>query len=257
VRLSPAYSTPLFTSFLHAELDTLSLHFHHLSDLPSTFCLPSLVSLSLHEVDLPPQLSKTLFSPLALPSLSALAYTAFADNDGNAAVVSHLYSTFSDVLDVLQLHVEDWETMAQAPFPPSNSVVFTARLENSSPAYNVLNILRPSIVRIFMSNESGTGWLSECLAALGDYASTGFLRIIYLPILLHCPPSSSTSSRDVDEHGNPDNLAIIPHFLEDVRGRDVTIRWYDSSVEEEYAVSPSVWRDARQRKTEKAGRSSA
>jgi hypothetical protein len=247
VRLSPACSTPLFTSSPYAELDTLFLQFHNLSILPSTFGLPSLVSLSLREVDIAADEAKRHLTLAVLPSLRAFAYTAHEDNLDNPAVVSHLYRTFSTVLDVFQLHLEDREMVEDTPFPVSECIVVTA---NSSDLYaiNRLKTLRPPRFRVFSDMEPTAPQLGRIVTGLQDYADSGLLCSVYLPLLLRplSPPAIHTDDTD----------PVAP-LLEHLRARDVAVHWYDSSVEEEYAVSPSVWRDAQQRREEKEGRSSA
>jgi hypothetical protein len=205
------------------------------------------VSLSLREVNIAADEAKRHLTPAALPSLRAFAYTAYQENFDNPAVVSHLYETFSTVLDVFQLHWEDRVMVEDTPFPVSDCIVVTA---NPGDLYadNKLDILRPARLRVFSDVEPTAAQLIGHVTSLQDYADSGLLCSVYLPLLL-LPPSSLTT--------NTDDTNPVTALLEHLRARDVVVHWYDSSVEEEYAVSPSVWRDARQRRTEKAGRSSA
>jgi hypothetical protein len=216
---------------------------YHLLTVSATLTFPSLSVLSLRETVMSIEVASVLFAPTALPSLKALAYTASEATTDNKSIVLLLLEAFARRLEVLQLHLEDDLLMRGLTLPDLPSLIVTTERGTFGAHESGLHSLKPSTLRIFI--KEGATFTQATDFALKVHASVdcSSLRRLYLPLILRPPALPSAS---------PSTLTRIPRFLEDLSAQGIAIHWYDSSAEEEYTVSPSFWRDACERKAEKA-----
>ncbi|GAA5866737.1 hypothetical protein JCM8547_002743 [Rhodosporidiobolus lusitaniae] len=205
-------------------LTLMSIEF--LDPLPPNFSFPSLTSLSLNDIDLPPSEYRTFLSSASLPNLRALSYTSSESlsHPANAAVFSLFTGPFVEQLDALQLTARD-----ALFFPPgllylSTPTLLTARIADlSSRAPTSLTLHLRLLDRLL------EGRTLQRLVRLIKNAHLSSL---------HLPADSSWVSEAPG--------GTVPALSEACVEKGVELRWYSSGGEEEHEVSQAFWRYAKE-----------